>query len=104
MIAIIATAVAAIIGISTLAGLAVKFILMPYLRENLIEPISEVYRQTTVNGHSSADPTLLDRMDDKFYAFEHSFNSRFENLNNLLLIHIATGHGHAERHSDSQNP
>ena len=90
IIAIIGTTVSAMIGICVLIGLAVKFVLMPYLQKNLIDPISEVHHQTTVNGHSSADPTLLDRIDDKLFAFNQSFQSRFENLNNLLLIHIAT--------------
>lgn len=100
---IIGTVLSVTLGILTLLGLSVKFILLPYLRDNLIKPINEVHRQTTVNSHSSADPTLLDRMDDKFKAFELSFNSRFENLNNLLLIHIATGHGNAERHSSVED-
>lgn len=100
MIEIVGGAVGAILGICALIGLLVKFVLLPYLEKNLVKPINEVHRQTTVNGHSSADPTLLDRIDDKLWAFESAFNSRFENLNNLLLIHIATGHGN----NPSQTP
>lgn len=47
-----------------LIGLAVRFILLPYLREHLIEPVKETRKQVTVNHHSSETPTVLDRIDD----------------------------------------
>lgn len=103
MIAVIGGILGAILTTCVLIGLAVKFVLLPYLREHVVNPIQETNRQMTVNNHSSAEPTLLDRIDDKFVAFERSVNARIENLNNTLLIHIVTGHGNAERHSDSED-
>lgn len=48
-----------------LVGLAVRYVLMPYLREHLIRPVKETHEQVTVNGHEATQaPTLPDRLDD----------------------------------------
>jgi len=102
VIAVIGGTLAAILSTCALIGLAVKFILMPYIRENVIKPIHETHRQMTVNSHASSPPTFLDLMDDKFVALERAVNGRLENMNNTLLMHIVTGHGNAQGYSDSQ--
>lgn len=57
------TIVTTTIGTLTLAGLAVRYILVPYLRENLEKPVRETHHSLTVNHHSSPNPTMLDRVD-----------------------------------------
>jgi hypothetical protein len=45
-------------------GLAVRFVLVPYLRDHLVQPVQEVKRQVTENSHANAEPTLPDLIDD----------------------------------------
>lgn len=54
----------AVVLMCTLLGLAVKFILLPYLREHLVKPMKQVEKQVTENHHSNKVPTVLDRIDD----------------------------------------
>lgn len=54
----------AVLGFLTLAGLATRYVLLPYLKEHLIKPVAETRNQVTVNHHSSPTPTVLDRIDD----------------------------------------
>jgi len=49
---------------ATLVGLSVKFILLPYLRDHLVDPMKQVKKQVTENHHSNTVPTVLDRIDD----------------------------------------
>lgn len=53
-----------IVTVCVIIGLAVKFVLMPYLREHLITPVKQVEKQVSENHHSNAQPTVLDRIDD----------------------------------------
>lgn len=53
-----------IIALSTVLGLAVRLILLPYLREHLVKPMRQVEKQVTENHHSNPKPTILDRLDD----------------------------------------
>lgn len=53
-----------IVTVCVIIGLAVRFVLMPYLREHLITPVKQVEKQVTENHHSNAQPTVLDRIDD----------------------------------------
>lgn len=46
-----------------LVGLGVRFILLPWLREHLVDKVEETHRQVSVNKHQSRPPTLLDRVD-----------------------------------------
>lgn len=55
--------IATILGVSAVLGLAVRWVLMPYLREHLIAPVKATARQVNVNGHTSDPPTLLDKVD-----------------------------------------
>lgn len=54
-----------LVSMSVLAGLAVRFILMPYLRDHLIEPVQQTHKQVTENHHRNQEqPTLPDRLED----------------------------------------
>ena len=53
-----------IIALSAVLGLAVRLILLPYLREHLVKPMRQVEKQVTENHHSNPKPTILDRLDD----------------------------------------
>lgn len=61
---VIAAALSAVLLAFTLAGLAVRYVLLPYLREHLIAPVKETNKQVTENHHSNPNPTVLDRIDD----------------------------------------
>lgn len=47
-----------------LLGLAVRYALMPYLREHLLEPVQETHHQVTENNGGSEQPTVLDAIHD----------------------------------------
>ena len=53
-----------LITASIIIGLAVRLILMPYLRDHLIKPMAQVKRQVSENHHHNSEPTVLDRIDD----------------------------------------
>lgn len=60
-----------LLGLCTLLGLAVNFVLLPYLDAHLIQPLretreaaQEARKQVTENHHSNPVPTVLDRIDD----------------------------------------
>lgn len=53
-----------VLGTMALIGAAVRWILLPYLRDTLFTPLREAHRQVTENKHSNPSPTLLDRLDD----------------------------------------
>lgn len=46
----------------TIAGLAVRYLLMPYLRDHLVKPVEQVRKQVSENGHANEEPTVLDRI------------------------------------------
>lgn len=47
-----------------ITGLAVRYILVPYLRDQLITPVSETHKQVTENSHHNEQPTVMDRISD----------------------------------------
>lgn len=53
-----------LISLSVLTGLAVRFVLLPWLRDHLTDPVREVQRQVTENHHKHTPPTLPDRIDE----------------------------------------
>lgn len=54
-----------LVSMLVVVGLAVRYVLMPYLREHLIQPVKETHEQVTVNAHESDQaPTLPDRLED----------------------------------------
>ena len=52
------------LALAALAGLMVRWVLLPYLREHLLKPMQRVEHQVSVNAHQSDEPTVLDRLDD----------------------------------------
>lgn len=61
---VITWALGTVLVLCTLTGLAVRFVLMPYLRDHLVKPMKQVEKQVTENHHSNPKPTVLDRIDD----------------------------------------
>jgi hypothetical protein len=55
---------AVLVSLSVLAGLATRYVLVPYLRDHLVRPVQETHRQVTQNRHANVEPTVLDRIDD----------------------------------------
>lgn len=62
-VGVIATAV---LGVSAIVGLVVRWALLPYLREQLVKPVQETHRQVTPHDRpgGDAEPTIVDRLDD----------------------------------------
>lgn len=52
------------LALGAIAGLLVRWVLMPYLREHLLRPMQRVEHQVSVNNHTSDVPTMLDKIDD----------------------------------------
>lgn len=87
-------------GIITLAGAAgviwwlVKPRITDWLEDQLVRPMRETHHQVTVNHHSSAEPTILDRLDtltkgqqtqrDEF----ESLHANVADLTGLLQDHL----------------
>lgn len=59
------------LSICGLAGLAVRYVLVPYLREHVVVPVQETHRQVTQNRHESNVPTVVDRIDDLREQIDH---------------------------------
>lgn len=53
-----------LISLAVLTGLAVRYILMPYLRDHLLNPVQETHHQVTENTGKSPQPTVLDAIHD----------------------------------------
>lgn len=62
----VAVGIGIAVGSSTLIGLAVRMILIPYLRTHLVAPMA-VVRDQVKNSH---DLNLRDDLDDKFHSLE----------------------------------
>jgi hypothetical protein len=71
-----------IIGLAAIIGLLVRLMLLPYLREHLVEPVREVKQQVTENHHENPDATLPDRLDD--------LHSDVRTLTKVLDGHLAS--------------
>lgn len=53
------------LSVLVIMGLAVRYVLIPYLRDHLIAKVDETHKQVTENHHASTDqPTVLDRISD----------------------------------------
>lgn len=52
------------LSLAAVLGISVRFILLPYMREHLVQPMKQVQKQVTENHHHNAEPTVLDRIDD----------------------------------------
>jgi hypothetical protein len=54
-----------LVSLSILAGLATRYVLFPWLRDKLLEPVRETHRQVSENGHVDEDsPTIPDRLEE----------------------------------------
>lgn len=63
---------ALLISFTVLAGLVARFILLPWLRDQLaptIKKVEDTHRTLTVNGHVSREPTVLDKLDQLSVEF-----------------------------------
>jgi hypothetical protein len=54
----------ALVSVCVLLGLLVRYVLVPYMRDQLVTPVQETHRQVTQNRHANPEPTVLDRIDD----------------------------------------
>ena len=65
-----------------LLGLAIRYVLVPYLRDHLVNPVKEVQKQVTENHHASPEqPTVLDRIEDvhqEVKALAHVMDTHME--------------------------
>lgn len=52
------------LAVCAVVGMLVRWVLLPYLREHLVEPMKTVKKQVTENHHSNHEPTVLDHIDD----------------------------------------
>lgn len=51
--------------VCAIVGLGVKFVLLPWLRDHLVQPVRQVHRQVAENGHANEKhPTIPDRLED----------------------------------------
>lgn len=84
----------AIAGVLSLMWWLVKPRITDYIEEQLARPVRETHHQVTVNHHSSAEPTILDRLDTlstEVGAQSREFESLHENVANLtemLVDHL----------------
>lgn len=62
VVELIGAVLGAILATCALIGLGVRYVLLPWLREHLVQPVMETNRQITRNGHTSNPPTMLDQL------------------------------------------
>lgn len=63
-VADIGVVASAVLSVLAILGLAVRFVLMPYLREQVIRPVKETHRQITEHDPRSPSTTVRDQIDD----------------------------------------
>lgn len=52
-------------SVLVILGLAARFVLLPWLKDQLVQPVQETHQQVTENHHASPGaPTLPDRLED----------------------------------------
>lgn len=70
------------IASSVLLGLAIRYVLMPYLRDHLVQPIRDTHKAVTENHHANEEtPTLPDRLED--------LHTDVRTLTRLLDLHVS---------------
>jgi hypothetical protein len=72
-----------LLTVSVLVGMAVRFILLPWLRDHLAVPVDEVRRQVSENHHKHTPPTLPDRIE--------TVSADVKTLTRVLEGHLASG-------------
>lgn len=86
-----------------LAGLATRFVLVPYLREHLVKPVQETHHQLTQAHHNQPqETTVLDRLDDLHDAVERltSSSSAVQSVANAAARSSAQAHRRLDRHEN----
>lgn len=64
-----------------LAGISVRFVLLPWLREHLVEPVAATQHQVTENGQRSDVPTVPDLL--------HGLSRQVQSMDQAFAAHIA---------------
>lgn len=55
----------AVLACFAVAGLIVRYVLLPYLRDQVVKPLQETHRQVTPHDRPvDEEPTVVDRLDD----------------------------------------
>lgn len=55
----------ATLGVFAVVGLVVRYVLLPYLRDQVVKPLQETHRQVTPHDRPlDEEPTVVDRLDD----------------------------------------
>lgn len=72
-----------LISLCVLGGLVVRFVLLPWLRDHLTDPVRDVQRQVSENHHKHTPPTLPDRIGN--------LSTDVNSLARVLEGHMATG-------------
>lgn len=78
---LIVTALTAVTLALGLIGAATRYVLLPWLREHLVNPVRQVEKQVTQNHHANDPPTILDRIDDvsvQLMALARMFDGHLE--------------------------
>lgn len=57
-----------VVGFTVILGVFYRVVLLPALRKDLIDPMQEVHREVTINGHTSKESTVKDEVRDGLAA------------------------------------
>jgi hypothetical protein len=60
MLAVVGATLSILMMVLTLIALASKYVLLPWLRDQLVNPVQETHKQLTVNNYKSDNLTILD--------------------------------------------
>jgi hypothetical protein len=81
---------------SVLLGMGVRFILLPWLRDHLVQPVRETHRQVAENGHTRRDhPTIPDRLEDLSVKVDEATEAHAVQTRDLAAVAVAVGHQQA---------
>ena len=72
-----------LVSLCLLAGLAVRYVLLPWLRDHISDPVREVRRQVSENHHKHTPPTLPDRIEE--------LSTDVHSLTRVLEGHLESG-------------
>lgn len=53
-----------VLSLCILGGFVTRFIVLPWLKDHLLEPVKDTHHQVSVNAHQSEEPTIPDRIED----------------------------------------
>lgn len=60
MLAVIGATLSIVMMLLTLFALAARYVLLPWLKDQLVNPVQETHKQLTVNNYKSDNLTILD--------------------------------------------